>query len=78
MMQITVISFQVVDFIKKHGLNGPEGKYPKEGQYTQVSDQRKCNPLGWSVGRVCTSIASRLASLFLTPAETTTDWRLRN
>ena len=40
MMQITVISFQVVDFIKKHGLNGPEGKYPKEGQYTQVSDQQ--------------------------------------
>ena len=39
-MQITVISFQVVDFIKKHGLNGPEGKYPKEGQYTQVSDQK--------------------------------------
>ena len=28
--------FQVVDFIKKHGLKGPEGTYPKEGQYTQV------------------------------------------
>lgn len=26
---------EVVDFIKKHGLKGPEGKYPKEGQYTQ-------------------------------------------
>ena len=27
---------QVVDFIKKHGLKGPEGTYPKEGQYIQV------------------------------------------
>merc|ERR1712112_507865 len=27
---------EVVDFIKKHGLKGPEGTYPKEGQYTQV------------------------------------------
>ena len=27
---------QVVDFIQKHGLKGPEGTYPKEGQYIQV------------------------------------------
>jgi len=26
---------EVVDFIKKHGLKGPEGTYPKEGQYIQ-------------------------------------------
>jgi len=26
---------EVVDFIRKHGLKGPEGTYPKEGQYTQ-------------------------------------------
>jgi len=26
---------EVSDFIKKHGLKGPEGTYPKEGQYTQ-------------------------------------------
>jgi hypothetical protein len=27
---------EVVSFIKQHGLKGPEGTYPKEGQYTQV------------------------------------------
>ena len=36
-VEIAVSYFkQVVDFIKKHGLKGPEGTYPKEGQYIQV------------------------------------------
>jgi len=26
---------EVVNFIKKYGLKGPEGTYPKEGQYTK-------------------------------------------
>ena len=40
------IYFQVVDFIKQHGLKGPEGKYPKEGQYTQVC--RGCTTFAFS------------------------------
>ena len=37
LVEIVIMNlFQVVDFIKKHGLKGPEGTYPKEGQYTQV------------------------------------------
>ena len=36
-VQMNILCFkQVVDFIKKHGLKGPEGTYPKEGQYIQV------------------------------------------
>jgi len=35
MLMSSVNEVQVTNFIREKGLHGPEGTYPKEGQYTE-------------------------------------------
>jgi len=37
---------EVIDFIRRRGLKGPEGDYPKEGQYTHELVKKAVIPSG--------------------------------
>ncbi len=45
----TVDTGAVVSFIKRHALHGPEGRYPKEGQYREHLIRKAAVPFGSTI-----------------------------